>query len=422
MTKNGTIFISVASYRDPELIPTVQHCIKQAKYPENLRFGICWQKDDTEDISSILSDNMKVYDCDWRESRGACWSRHVIQKNLFNNEDYYLQLDSHHRFLPNWDQELFDLMEYAKGFSDKPLIGTYGTTYWPNQKDDELHNVCYKINTFDKFGDDGDLISRPNPISNITDKLPLITARLLSGHFIFGENSFVHDCMYDPNFYFRGEELVLSARAYTHGYDMYHPTKPIIWHEYLRADKHKHWSDHIKSNGILVEGEDRNIRSKERQRKLFGIERNDINFGKYALGKSRSLHDYELYAGIDFKNRRVHKYCFNVRNDSPEPHIMTEDEWNSGMLNKYEIDIEWDLSLIPADNDFDFWFVGFESKQGQLIYRDDFKSDNEQHQKFLKKQINTCKFTFGAESKPHRYVIIPHSISGGWRNRISAEC
>ena len=51
MAKNQTIFVNIASYRDPELLPTLKDCIAQAKYPERLRFGICWQrhKDDEWD-------------------------------------------------------------------------------------------------------------------------------------------------------------------------------------------------------------------------------------------------------------------------------------------------------------------------------------------------------------------------------------
>jgi hypothetical protein len=37
------IFIQIASYRDPELTPTIKSCLENAKYPENLVFGICRQ-------------------------------------------------------------------------------------------------------------------------------------------------------------------------------------------------------------------------------------------------------------------------------------------------------------------------------------------------------------------------------------------
>ena len=45
---NRKIFIQIASYRDPQLIPTLKDCISKAKNPENLVFAIAWQhsKDD----------------------------------------------------------------------------------------------------------------------------------------------------------------------------------------------------------------------------------------------------------------------------------------------------------------------------------------------------------------------------------------
>ena len=37
------IFVSVAAYRDPELLPTLADCLAKAREPDRLRFGICWQ-------------------------------------------------------------------------------------------------------------------------------------------------------------------------------------------------------------------------------------------------------------------------------------------------------------------------------------------------------------------------------------------
>ena len=40
---SNTIFIQIASYRDPQLLHTLRDALDKAKYPENLRFAICWQ-------------------------------------------------------------------------------------------------------------------------------------------------------------------------------------------------------------------------------------------------------------------------------------------------------------------------------------------------------------------------------------------
>ena len=42
--KNNLIFVSIAAYRDPELLPTLRDMFSKAKYPDLLRIGICWQK------------------------------------------------------------------------------------------------------------------------------------------------------------------------------------------------------------------------------------------------------------------------------------------------------------------------------------------------------------------------------------------
>ena len=66
-----TIFISIASYRDPELLPTLRDCLANAKNPKRLKFGICWQKDDTESLeeftdglnkSSLVINNCAVFE------------------------------------------------------------------------------------------------------------------------------------------------------------------------------------------------------------------------------------------------------------------------------------------------------------------------------------------------------------------------
>lgn len=412
-----SIFISIASYRDKELVPTVLDCIKKSKKPENLFFGINWQRDNDENISEISSlNNILIEEYDWRESKGACWARHSIQKNLYNNQDFYLQLDSHHRFIDNWDEHLFKLYNEATQLSKKPLIGTYGTTYWSN-KNEPLKNEPYRINTFESFGSDGDIISRPIFIKNhadISQKQNLIRARLLSGHFIFSSAEFIKDCIYDPNLYFRGEELILSARAFTHGYDFFHPTYSIIWHEYLRPHANKHWTDHVKGNGFIEEGEYRNMLSKKRQRKLFGIDNNtDIDFRQYGFGNQRSLHDYELYVGLDFKNQRVHKTAYDPREEYLEPTVMSESEWQSGMLQKYDLDIEWPMDQIPNKDDYTSFFFGFETRDGKLLFRKDLKEA-----KYLKKMTNKIKITVHSEEKPNQCVVIPYSTSSGWSNKI----
>ena len=42
------VYVQIAAYKDPELIPTFMDCLEQARYPDDLRSGICWQTDEED--------------------------------------------------------------------------------------------------------------------------------------------------------------------------------------------------------------------------------------------------------------------------------------------------------------------------------------------------------------------------------------
>ncbi len=53
------IFVQIASYRDPQLIPTIKSMLENAKKPKNLRFGIARQfnpEDGFDDLSEFNGD------------------------------------------------------------------------------------------------------------------------------------------------------------------------------------------------------------------------------------------------------------------------------------------------------------------------------------------------------------------------------
>lgn len=401
-----SIFISIASYKDPETIPTILDCYNKAKNKKDLRFGVLLQEDIGFSNKSLLKNiDVDFIDCDWRDSRGACWARHTIQRLLFNKEDYYFQLDSHHRFCENWDEWLIAGIQDLHKFYKKPIIGGYCPGYKPGN--DFLEDKPMKITSFPEFTDLGDLMFRPKIIKDypkLREKnINFVKARFLSGHFIFSESEFVKECPYDPLLYFRGEELSLSARAYTFGYDFFHPTKPIVWHEYIRSSQTKHWDDHTKTKGFLMTSEERSSKAKQRVRQLLGMENSIKPFKKYGLGNKRSLHQYELYAGLNFSQRLVHKYAFDINNDSPQPFVMSELDWSSGMMKQYTVEFSLpnnyinDIKLKGADS----FAIVFYQNNDRSVYRKDIKKEN-----FLYYNTNVIKITGNMEDKPQRISIL----------------
>jgi len=171
------IFVQIASYRDPELIPTVLDLVEKAKNPESLRIVVAWQHDDNESLEPIKH-LVEFIDIPYVESKGVCWARNLIQQK-YNGEEYTLQLDSHHRFIQNWDEELIEMYNKCKEMgSDKPLITAYLPHYDPDKE--EFLQEVWKMN-LEKFMDEGPMFFIPEPLTE-TYNNP-IPSRFYSGKF-----------------------------------------------------------------------------------------------------------------------------------------------------------------------------------------------------------------------------------------------
>ena len=293
---NGKIFIQIASYRDPQLLLTIKDALDKAKNPKKLVFSIAWQhsSDDAWDNLDEYKDDkrFKIVDINYLDSKGACWARNQLQQN-YKNEEYTLQLDSHHRFIKNWDEELINMLKQLqdKGHK-KPLLTGYVSSFDPDNDPAARIIQPWKMN-FDRFIPEGAVFFLPATIDDYATRTEPIPARFYSAHFAFSLGSFVKDVPHDPEYYFHGEEISIAVRAYTHGYDLFHPHKTIIWHEYTRKGRTKQWDD----DKMWVS---KNVHCHKRNRKLFEMdgEVKDVDFGIYDFGTERTLEDYERYAGL----------------------------------------------------------------------------------------------------------------------------
>ncbi len=129
-------------------------------------------------------------------------------------------------------------------------------------------------------------------------------ARFLSAHLLFSLGDFVREVPYDPDLYFVGEEINLTIRAYTYGYDFFHPPEIIVWHEYERNNRGVHWKDHVEERGVERAWRERDTVSRQKIVRFLA----DPWVGPFGCGSVRTFADYEAYAGISFRHRRVQQY------------------------------------------------------------------------------------------------------------------
>jgi hypothetical protein len=413
---NNKIFIQIASYRDPQLIPTIKDCIKNAKKPENLVFSIAWQRskeDEWDNLDEFLNDKrFKIIDINYEDSKGACWARNQLQQQ-YNGEEYTIQLDSHHRFAENWDDDCIKMIkQLQKKGHKKPLLTGYVSSFDPDNDPAGRIQAPWKMN-FDRFIPEGAVFFLPATIDDYQQRTEPVPARFYSAHFCFTLGSFVIEVPHDPEYYFHGEEISIAVRAYTWGYDLFHPHKTVVWHEYTRKGRTKQWDDD-------KQWVSKNVHCHKRNRKLFEMdgEVKDVDFGIYDFGKERTLEDYERYAGISFKKRAVQKYTVD-NNLAPNPPLYG-DEFNSSFLSIFKHCIDVTFDRVP-ENDYDFWVVAFHDEKDETLFRKD--ADRDEINRLKNDPDGYCKIwrEFTVETKPKYWIVWPHSESKGWMERIKGD-
>src|SRR5437588_13040875 len=104
----SSIFISIASYKDPELSGTIRSLIENSSSTNELRIVALVQADHKElrrlqQAECASHADLRLINVSGQENQGECWARAEIQQ-LYNGEDYDLQLDSHVQFTKGWDR------------------------------------------------------------------------------------------------------------------------------------------------------------------------------------------------------------------------------------------------------------------------------------------------------------------------------
>ena len=306
------IFISIASYQDPFLIKTIKSAYENAANKDSLIFGICDQSKKELELDTLpFASQIKYEHVDTIFSRGPCWARQRIQE-LFSDEDYYFQIDSHTIFDQSWDSVLIENLEKIKEIGQeneyflKPFITGYprafdindDSTLVKKSEDKNVMPIAFRKDSLfikDRFSRQIGLRTNKNDISH---------GFLLAAGCFFSESDLIKEVPYDYRYYFYGEEISLMLRLFTRGYSAFHIPDLPVYHLYN--------NDGVKNNRLLhwdpKEDENRAIKWRELEsngiKRLSDLINGDIN-GKFGLGNIRTLDDFERLSGMDIINKAI---------------------------------------------------------------------------------------------------------------------
>jgi hypothetical protein len=284
-----TIFISIASYRDSQLHQTIESALNHAANPSRIFTGINLQ-DSLQYYIKLTSKsypNTKILFTSPDQSNSVVSARRRINDELYSNEDYFLQIDSHTRFKDNWDNILINQIQSIE--NDRVIISTYPNEFPYPDPDMEYLKLPYNAPLiFDNFlsDDSKDNRFKPRNLVSLKDYDVVDNKRIAAG-FLFTDARWIREVpLPAEGIIWSGEEDYMTYLSYLKGWDIKAPSEAVVWHNYNWKDRDgKPYRFH---NGNLGKGvEDRSI--------------DIINDVLFNQRHARSLEELENFLGVKFK-------------------------------------------------------------------------------------------------------------------------
>jgi len=251
-----TMFVSIASYRDAQLTDTIDSLFANQSGKNRVIIGACMQDtiDNYEAFKYKYHPNVKVLFIPYEEAKGVGYARNLIQQQLFEGEDYFLQIDSHSRGCKNWDEILIKQINQCP--TNKAILSTYPNGFDVLDEEERYfnYNTCpyLKVNSIDDNG------KMHITSAGTVEKGDIMLGFWLAAGFLFTKGHWCREVVYSKELYFSGEEDHISVMSYVKGWDVYVPDTSTIWHDYTdnRIQSPKkyrplHWEDHPGSEANL---------------------------------------------------------------------------------------------------------------------------------------------------------------------------
>ena len=229
--------------------------------------------------------------------KGPCYARHLAQ-TLHRGEDYVLQIDSHMRFRPCWDEYLIQQLSKTE-CPEKTVLTTYPPGYDPPLGPGSMAETRATVLVPWKFEDGilrqkGRLLAYDYQHASPNNNIPCL---LYAGGFNFSHSSILEICPYESTLHglFFGEEISMAVRLFTHGIDLYAPPQTVCYHLWKR-------------NSLRIKVEKDPYRVKQKEISLDIVRRQLKGLGK-GIGNVRSVEQFSDKVGVDFENQTLATGC-----------------------------------------------------------------------------------------------------------------
>jgi hypothetical protein len=262
-----TIFVAIACVgNDTELVRTVSSCINNASNGSrvhvgiNLVYGIKMDEDDMYiyHLEEALSQFENARYCvNYISDPPSIGKDRNNASRLYRGEDYFLQVDAHCFFMPNWDTELIDALGSAiKLVNNKKTVLTATLPKYELNENSITDNVepericfgySYWTGEFKELSQEEKEIvpswAHTSPemhsfrLARMVQKTGFSPAVKVTGAFMFGNKHFAEKASLPEHIVFWEEEIVQSIELVSLGFTLVYPYILANIYHYYQIDE-----------------------------------------------------------------------------------------------------------------------------------------------------------------------------------------
>ena len=242
----SSIYISICSLYDRELIPTIKHALLSSSGKNKIYFGIALSSTLADDyaVETIkknienLSTNFKFIHFDKHKYKGTGVGRRIAY-SMYDGQDYLLQIDSHSKFYDGWDEILIDQLDRAENQYGESVLTGYPDSYFykdkkPYVKNGWMPSAPYFVNSSlsEQYSDVPDVYSLlPNFKERYVECVPgtFQLAKKISGGFLFGGKRFAENYneLINYDYTLPEEELFMSIELINLNFNLIIPNEMV---------------------------------------------------------------------------------------------------------------------------------------------------------------------------------------------------
>lgn len=237
-----SIFVAIPTFKDPDILNTIVSAFKNADDPSSVFMGVAafvddeFYKDLVDKTKRIK--NLAIDRYDYEINTGTGIGR-TYAKRRYDNQDNFLQVDSHTHFEKGWDTALRNLWLGAveKTGNAKTVVSGYLPGYvLDNGELIKTESVCgYSIFSISKVCTPWNRICWLDfpleKFSNITDLF--VPALKVSGTLILSDHHYADFSGHVPYMRLYDEEIIQSIELFAAGYALVFPNCEVpLFHHY----------------------------------------------------------------------------------------------------------------------------------------------------------------------------------------------